>query len=258
MEAPLKFGVIVFPGTNCERDTYHVIDKVFSQPVDFIWHEDTDLSPYDCVVLPGGFAHGDYLRAGAIARFSPVMRSVERFAQSDRLVIGICNGFQVLLEAGLLPGAMLRNDHLQFRCSWVQVRVESTDSPFTSACQKGQVLKLPIAHQEGSYYAPEDLLEQLERRSQILLKYCDPEGRVTEDANPNGSMRNVAGVCSEGRNVFGLMPHPERCCEPLLGGTDGAYIFRSILGLRTEDWGLSDPVLAQSSVHGSQSSPEGR
>ena len=150
----MKFGVIVFPGTNCDRDTYHVIDTVFGQPVEYIWHEDTDLSPYDCILLPGGFAYGDYLRAGAIARFSPVMRSVERFARGDGLVLGICNGFQVLLEAGLLPGAMLRNDHLQFRCSWVHVRVESTDSPFTSACETGQVLKLPIAHQEGSYYAP--------------------------------------------------------------------------------------------------------
>jgi len=230
----LRFGVIVFPGTNCDRDTYHVIDTVFRQPVEYIWHQDTDLSPYDCVILPGGFSYGDYLRAGAIARFSPVMRSVERFAREGGLVLGICNGFQVLLEAGLLPGAMLRNDHLQFRCSWVHVRVESTDSPFTSACEEGQVLKLPIAHQEGSYYAPEDLLRQLERRSQILLRYCDPQGRVTRESNPNGSLENIAGICNEGRNVFGLMPHPERCCEPVLGGTDGTFIFRSILGLGAE------------------------
>ena len=240
----MKFGVIVFPGTNCDRDTYHVIDQVFNQPVDFVWHEDTDLSPYDCIVLPGGFSYGDYLRAGAIARFSPVMRSVERFARSDRLVIGICNGFQILLEAGLLPGAMLRNDHLQFRCSWVRVRVESTDCPFTSACQKDQLLKLPIAHQEGSYYAPEDLLDQLERRSQILFRYCDPEGHTTGESNPNGSVRNVAGVCSEGRNVFGLMPHPERCCEPLLGGTDGRYIFRSVLGSGIRGQGSASALLS--------------
>ncbi|HEX9014579.1 MAG TPA: phosphoribosylformylglycinamidine synthase subunit PurQ [Chloroflexota bacterium] len=226
----MKFGVIVFPGTNCDGDTYHVIDQVFHQPVEYIWHQDTDLSSFDCIVLPGGFAYGDYLRAGAIARFSPVMRSVEEFARSDKLVIGICNGFQVLLEAGLLPGAMLRNAHLQFRCSWVNLRVESTDSPFTSACSRGQVLKLPIAHQEGSYYASEDLLKQLESRSQILLRYSDDDGRVTRESNPNGSVANVAGVCSEGRNVFGLMPHPERCCEPVLGGTDGRYIFESILG----------------------------
>ncbi|MCL4370211.1 MAG: phosphoribosylformylglycinamidine synthase subunit PurQ [Chloroflexi bacterium] len=240
----MKFGVIVFPGTNCDRDTYHVIDTVFGQPVEYIWHEDTDLSPYDCILLPGGFAYGDYLRAGAIARFSPVMRSVERFARGDGLVLGICNGFQVLLEAGLLPGAMLRNDHLQFRCSWVHVRVESTDSPFTSACETGQVLKLPIAHQEGSYYAPEDLLEQLERRSQILLRYCDPDGRVTRESNPNGSLWNVAGLCNEGRNVFGLMPHPERCCEAILGGTDGSYVFRSILGLKPVGSALT-PTLSQ-------------
>jgi phosphoribosylformylglycinamidine synthase I len=231
----LKFGVIVFPGSNCDRDAHHVIDQVFGQPVSFIWHEDTDLSSYDCVILPGGFSYGDYLRAGAIARFSPVMRSVEQFARGGRLVLGICNGFQILLEAGLLPGAMLRNDHLQFRCSWIHVRVESPNSPFTSACREGQLLKLPIAHQEGSYFVPEHQLEQLERRSQILLRYCDPEGRVTAESNPNGSVGNVAGVCNEGRNVFALMPHPERCCEAVLGGTDGANIFRSIL--QGEDWG---------------------
>ncbi|HEX2922424.1 MAG TPA: phosphoribosylformylglycinamidine synthase subunit PurQ [Chloroflexota bacterium] len=225
----MKFGVIVFPGSNCDRDAHHVVSTVFKESVEYIWHQDTDLSSFDCVILPGGFAYGDYLRAGAIARFSPVMRSVERFAQSDRLVLGICNGFQVLLEAGLLPGAMLRNDHLQFRCSWVHTLVESTDSPFTSACTPGQVLKLPIAHQEGSYYAPEDLLERLERRSQILLRYCDAEGRVTRESNPNGAVHNVAGIRSEGGNVFGLMPHPERCCEAILGGTDGVYIFKSIL-----------------------------
>lgn len=237
----MKFGVIVFPGSNCDGDAYHVIDQVFHQPVEYIWHQDTDLSSFDCVILPGGFSYGDYLRAGAIARFSPVMRAVEDFARSDRPVIGICNGFQILLEAGLLPGAMLRNDHLQFRCSWVHVRVESTDSPFTSACEVGQVLKLPIAHQEGSYYASEDLLEQLKSRSQILLSYCDVEGRNTPEANPNGSIWNVAGVCNEGRNVFGLMPHPERCCEPMLGGTDGALIFRSILGTGVAQIPTPDP-----------------
>ena len=183
------------------------------------------------------------------------MRSVERLARSDRLVLGICNGFQVLLEAGLLPGAMLRNDHLQFRCAWVHCRVESTDSPFTSACEKGQVLKLPIAHGEGSYFATEDLLERLERHSQILLRYCDPKGRVTREANPNGSLRNVAGICNEGRNVFGLMPHPERCSEAILGGTDGTYVFRSILGLRdgaardAEGWTAPTPASAPGNRH---------
>jgi len=235
----LKIGVLVCPGTNCDGDTYHVIDQVFHQPVEYIWHHDTNLSSFDCIVLPGGFSYGDYLRAGAIARFSPVMRAVEEFARSDRPVLGICNGFQRLLEAGLLPGAMLRNDHLQFRCSWVNLRVESAESRFTSACHEGQILRMPIAHQEGSYYAPEPLLRQIEARGQILLRYCDEEGRVTRGANPNGSVGNIAGVCNEGGNVFGLMPHPERCCEPILGGTDGAYIFRSILGLGTGDWGLS-------------------
>ena len=225
----MKFGVIVFPGSNCDGDAYHVLDQVFDQPVEYIWHQDTDLSSFDCIILPGGFSYGDYLRAGAIARFSPIMRTVEQFAKDDRLVIGICNGFQILLEAGLLPGAMLRNDNLQFRCSWVNVKVESSDSMFTSACEEGQLLKLPIAHGEGSYYAPEDLLKKLESRSQVLLRYCDEEGRVTREANPNGSVGNVAGICNEGRNVFGLIPHPERCCEAILGGTDGQYIFRSII-----------------------------
>ena len=225
----MKFGVIVFPGSNCDRDTYHVVDAVFRQPIDYIWHQDTDLSSYDCVILPGGFSYGDYLRAGAIARFSPVMGALERFARSDRLVLGICNGFQILLEAGLLPGAMQRNDHLQFRCSHVHLRVESTGSPFTSACRQGQILTMPIAHQEGSYYASEETLAQMERRSQILLRYSDSQGRITREANPNGAVGNVAGLCNEGRNVFGLMPHPERCAEEILGYTDGAYIFRSIL-----------------------------
>ncbi len=226
----MKFGVIVFPGINCDRDTHHVLHTVFEQPVHYLWHEETDLSSYDCIVLPGGFSYGDYLRAGAIARFSPVMQSVERFAKSDGLVLGICNGFQILLEAGLLPGAMLHNDHLQFRCSWVHTRVESTDSPFTSACEKGQLLKLPIAHGEGNYYAPPEMLDRLESRGQVLLRYCDEDGRVSAEANPNGALRNIAGVCNEGRNVFGLMPHPERCCEAMLGSEDGRYIFRSILG----------------------------
>jgi phosphoribosylformylglycinamidine synthase I len=226
----MRFGVVVFPGSNCDHDCHYVIKSVLGQDVDYVWHGSTDVAGYDCLVLPGGFSYGDYLRTGAVAKFSPVMKAVAKHADSGGLVIGICNGFQILLEAGLLPGAMLRNDHLQFRCSWVHVRVESTDSPFTSACREGQLLKLPIAHQEGSYYVPEDLLERLERRSQILLRYCDPEGRVTTASNPNGSVSNVAGVCNEGRNVFALMPHPERCCEAILGGTDGAHIFRSILG----------------------------
>lgn len=230
----MKTAVLVFPGSNCDHDAYHALKHVVGVDADFVWHKRSSLDGFDAVVIPGGFTYGDYLRSGAMAKLSPVMGAVRRFAEGGGPVIGICNGFQILLEAGLLPGAMLRNDHLEFRCSWVHTRVESTDSPFTSACEEGQVLKLPIAHQEGSYYAPEDLLRQLERRSQILLRYCDPQGRVTRESNPNGSLENIAGICNEGRNVFGLMPHPERCCEPVLGGTDGTFIFRSILGLGAE------------------------
>lgn len=225
----MRFGVVVFPGTNCDHDTLHVLRDVFGQDAQPVWHESTDLTGLDCVILPGGFAHGDYLRAGAIARFSPVMSAVERFARADGLVWGICNGFQVLLEAGLLPGAMRRNAGLRFRCEWVHVRVEHNRSPFTAACEPGQVLRLPIAHGEGNYYAPPDLLARLEARGQVLLRYCTATGAVTPEANPNGSVGNVAGLASEGGNVFALMPHPERASEALLGGTDGRLLFESVL-----------------------------
>lgn len=225
----MKFGVVVFPGTNCDHDTLHVLRDVFHQPADPLWHESADLSGYDCVILPGGFAHGDYLRAGAIARFSPIMRAVERFARADGLVWGICNGFQVLLEAGLLPGAMRRNEALRFRCEWVHVRVEQTRSPYTAACAPGQVLRLPIAHGEGNYFATDEELARLEARGQIVLRYCDAAGAVTAAANPNGSAGSVAGLANEGGNVFALMPHPERASEPLLGGTDGRFLFESVL-----------------------------
>jgi phosphoribosylformylglycinamidine synthase I len=225
----VKFGVVVFPGTNCDHDALHVLRDVFHQPAEPLWHESTDLAGYDCVILPGGFAHGDYLRAGAIARFSPIMAAVERFARADGLVWGICNGFQVLLEAGLLPGAMRRNAALRFRCQWVHVRVEHTRSPFTAAAAPGQVLRLPIAHGEGNYFAPPELLARLEARGQVLLRYCDASGAATTAANPNGSVANVAGLASEGGNVFALMPHPERASEPLLGGTDGRVLFESVL-----------------------------
>jgi phosphoribosylformylglycinamidine synthase subunit PurQ / glutaminase len=227
--AAVRFGVVVFPGTNCDQDTLHALQTVFHQPADPIWHESTDLAGYDCVILPGGFAHGDYLRAGAIARFSPVMAAVERFARADGLVWGICNGFQVLLEAGLLPGAMQRNASLRFRCDWAHVRVEHNRSPYTASCQPGQVLRLPIAHGEGNYFAPPDLLARLEAQGQILLRYCDASGAVTPAANPNGSAGNVAGLASAGGNVFALMPHPERASEALLGGTDGRWLFESVL-----------------------------
>ncbi|HLI28117.1 MAG TPA: phosphoribosylformylglycinamidine synthase subunit PurQ [Chloroflexota bacterium] len=226
----MRFGVVVFPGTNCEQETVRVLRDLYHQPTELLWHASEDLSGIDCVVLPGGFAHGDYLRAGAIARFSPIMRAVERFARAGGLVWGICNGFQILLEAGLLPGAMRRNVGLRFRCQWVHVRVEHTRSPFTAACRPGQVLHLPIAHGEGNYYAPPELLARLEARGQILLRYCDAAGHVTPAANPNGSVANVAGLASEGGNVFALMPHPERAAEALLGGTDGRWLFDSVLG----------------------------
>jgi phosphoribosylformylglycinamidine synthase subunit PurQ / glutaminase len=225
----VKIALIVFPGTNCEWDTHHVLTSVFRADADLVWHESTDLSPYDLVVLPGGFAHGDHLRAGAIARFSPIMREVERFARSDRLVFGICNGFQVLLEAGLLPGAMLRNATLQFRSVWTHLRVESTRTPFTSTCQPGQVLRMPVAHGEGNYFASPELLDQLYRRDQVVLRYCEADGSVTLRANPNGALDNIAGICNEGRNVFALMPHPERASEPELGSTDGGLFFASLL-----------------------------
>jgi len=225
----LKFAVVVFPGTNCDRETQHVLVEVFGQSADLVWHEQTDLAPYDCVVLPGGFAHGDHLRAGAIARFSPIMRAVERFARSDRLVWGICNGFQVLIEAGLLPGAMLPNSGRSFVCRWVHCRVESARTPFSVGIPIGRVLKLPIAHGEGRYYAQPDRLAGLERRGQVVLRYCEPSGTATADANPNGSLANVAGLCSEGGNVFGMMPHPERASEPDLASQDGRWLFESVV-----------------------------
>lgn len=227
----MNVGVIVFPGTNCERDTQHVLADVFRARAELVWHETTDLATYDALVLPGGFAHGDHLRAGAIARFSPVMRAVERFARTDRPVLGICNGFQVLLEAGLLPGAMLRNASLRFRSIWVRVRVESGATPFTAGCRSGQVLRMPIAHGEGNYVAPAHLIDALRRRDQVVLRYCEEDGSVSEGANPNGSLDNIAGLCSEGRNVVGLMPHPERASEAELGSTDGGFLFRSLLGV---------------------------
>ena len=225
----MRFGVVVFPGTWSDRDCHHVLDQVLHQEVDYVWHKDTDLSRYDCIVLPGGFSYGDYLRAGALARFSPVMQSVERFAAQGRLVVGICNGFQVLCEAGLLPGALIRNRHLQFRCQWTNLRAETVETPFTNACRSGQVLRVPIAHGEGCYYADEETLAQLNLNNQVVFRYCDPEGAVTDEANPNGSLQNIAGICNRERNVLGMMPHPERCCEEILGGTDGRFIFESIV-----------------------------
>src|ERR1043165_9353733 len=222
------FGVICFPGSNCDHDAYHVISKQVGQPVDFIWHRDTDLSTYDALIIPGGFSYGDYLRAGALARFSPVMSSVRKFAESGRFVLGICNGFQILCEAGLLPGALIRNRDLHFICDHIYVRVETSDSPFTNELKKGTVLRIPIAHAEGNYICDDATLAELQREDRIVFRYCEPDGTITDAANPNGSRDNIAGICNRSRNVLGLMPHPERACEDLLGSSDGRDIFRSL------------------------------
>ena len=225
----MRFGVIVFPGSNCDGDCYWALRDVIGVDVEYVWHQERSLEGLDGVVLPGGFSYGDYLRAGAIARFAPVMQAVEAFAQAGGLVIGICNGFQILCEAGLLPGALVRNASLRFRCETVPVRVERTDTPFTLACRKHEVLNLPIAHGEGRYFAPSELLETLEAKGQVVLRYCTPAGEVTAAANPNGSVNNIAAVTNERGNVLGMMPHPERRVEEILGGVDGRKIFESMV-----------------------------
>jgi phosphoribosylformylglycinamidine synthase len=225
----MKFAVVVFPGSNCDEDAYHAAKDVLGQRAEYIWHKDTDLRGADVVVLPGGFAHGDYLRTGAMARFSPIMREVEAFAARGGPVLGICNGFQVLLEAGLLPGAMLRNRGLKFICEQVHIRVEQTDTPFTAACRRGQVLRIPIAHGDGNYFAEPDVIARLESNRQVIFRYTNAAGEVSEAANPNGSAAAIAGLCNEARNVVGLMPHPERACESVLGSADGLLIFQSVV-----------------------------
>ena len=225
----MRFGVIVYPGTWSDGDCYHAVRDALGQEAQYVWHKDTQVSNFHCLILPGGFSYGDYLRAGAIARFSPVMGAVEEFAARGGLVIGICNGFQILCEAGLLPGALMRNRHLQFRCERVSVRVENLHTPYTSACRQDQVLHLPISHGDGSYYIEEVPLAQLEERGQVLFRYATPEGKITDEANPNGSLNNIAGVINDQGTVLGMMPHPERACEELLGGTDGRLIFGSII-----------------------------
>ncbi len=226
----MKFGVVVFPGSNCDHDAYHVLGTVARQPVTFLWHESHDLQNCDAIIIPGGFAFGDYLRTGAIARFSPVMQAVSKFARSGGLVLGICNGFQVLCEAGLLPGALMRNAGLKFICKFVHVRVESTDTPYTQACARGEVLRVPIAHMEGNYFCDEPMHARLQREERIIFRYCDAEGRATAEGNPNGALDNIAGICNEGRNVLGLMPHPERASEAELGSMDGFRVFESLVG----------------------------
>jgi phosphoribosylformylglycinamidine synthase subunit PurQ / glutaminase len=225
----MKFAIVVFPGSNCDHDAYYAATHVLGQKAELIWHKDTDLKAADAVILPGGFAHGDYLRTGAMARFSPIMRAVTAFAERGGPVLGICNGFQILLESGLLPGAMLRNRGLKYRCEHVYVRVDQTNTPFTGGAHPGQVLRIPIGHGEGNYYAPPDVLQALEANRQIVLRYTTAGGEIDDGANPNGSVNAIAGVCNEARNVVGMMPHPERACEPALGSVDGLVILESIV-----------------------------
>jgi phosphoribosylformylglycinamidine synthase I len=225
----LRFAIVVFPGTWSDRDCYHVLTDVLGEEAAYVWHRETSLDGFDCVVLPGGFAHGDYLRCGAIARFSPIMGAVAAHAAAGRPVFGICNGFQVLCEAGLLPGALMRNDSLQFRCEWVHLRTETVRSPFTAACRPGQVLRIPISHGEGNYYADAKTLARLRDEDRVAFRYCDPTGATTREANPNGSIENIAGILNERRNVLGMMPHPERAGEALLGGEDGLVLWRSLI-----------------------------
>jgi phosphoribosylformylglycinamidine synthase len=234
----MNFAVIVFPGSNCDHDAYHAAKHVLGQDAEFVWHKETSLRGADAVILPGGFSHGDYLRTGAIARFSPVMNAVVAFARQGGPVLGICNGFQILLEAGLLPGAMLRNRDLKFHCEHVHIRVEQTDTPFTLNAAPGQVLRIPVAHGEGNYFAEAPILDELEAAGRVVFRYCDPRGLVTDAANPNGAARHIAGICNESRNVVGLMPHPERACESVLGSADGLVMFESVVSALTAQGSL--------------------
>jgi len=230
----MKFAVVVFPGSNSDYDAFYAASRVLGEQAELVWHKDTDLKGADAVILPGGFAHGDYLRTGAIARFSPIMGAVKTFAERGGPVLGICNGFQVLLEAGLLPGAMVRNDRIKFVSQLVPVRVEQTDTPFTAACAAKQVLRMPIAHGEGNYYAPPDVLEQIEANRQVIFRYTDAAGDAAAASNPNGSLNNIAGICNRERNVVGLMPHPERAAEPALGSADGRLVLESAVRAVTD------------------------
>ena len=225
----MRFGVVVFPGSNCDQDAYFAVKDVLKQPVEYIWHQQTDVGGFDCIILPGGFSYGDYLRTGAVAKFSPVMNAVREFADNGGRVIGICNGFQILCEAGLLPGALIANSGLRFICGYVNVRVENDSSDFTNRCASGQVLRIPIAHHGGNYYADPDTLGALENNNRVLLRYCDAGGSASDEGNPNGSLNNIAGILNERGNVAGMMPHPERAVEPLLGSEDGKLILQSIV-----------------------------
>ncbi len=225
----MKFGIVIFPGSNCDHDVYHVAKHVLGQEAAFLWHKDASLSGIDCIVLPGGFAHGDYLRSGSLARFSPIMKAVEDYAARGGLVFGICNGFQILTEAGLLPGALVRNAGLKYICRDQYLRVERQDTPYTARIKQGTVVKIPIGHGEGCYYAPEEVLRELEQKRQVVFRYCNAAGEVTAEGNPNGSLRAIAGVCNEQGNVLGMMPHPDRCAEEILGNAQGRRIFESII-----------------------------
>jgi phosphoribosylformylglycinamidine synthase len=227
----MKFGVIIFPGSNCDHDAFWVIQQVAKQPVTFLWHDSPDLQGCDAIIVPGGFAYGDYLRTGAIAKFSPVMNSVKKFAAEGGLVMGICNGFQILCESGLLPGALMRNAGLKYVCKPVHVRVETTNTPYTQELTKGEVLEIPIGHMEGNYFCDENTLAELQRDNRIVFRYCTEQGEITPESNPNGSLDNIAGICSPGRNVLGMMPHPERASENVLGCADGFKVFESLAGV---------------------------
>jgi phosphoribosylformylglycinamidine synthase I len=229
----MKFGVIIFPGSNCDHDAFWTIQQVAKQPVTFLWHESHDLENCDAVIVPGGFAYGDYLRTGAIAKFSPVMESVRKFAATGGLVLGICNGFQILCEAGLLPGALMRNVGLKYVCKPVYVRVDNSDTPFTNSCERGDVLSIPIGHMDGNYFCDAPMLDRLRRENRIVFRYCSVSGEITPAANPNGSLDNIAGICSGGGNIVGMMPHPERSAELELGCTDGLKVFQSMVAAMT-------------------------
>jgi len=224
----VKVGVVTFPGSNCDYDSYAAVRHVLKEPVEFLWHKSTDLAGSDLVILPGGFTYGDYLRAGAIARFSPIMEAVLKFARSGGMVIGICNGFQVLTECDLLPGALMRNRHLRFSCKFVYLRVENNSGRFTNACRKHEVLKIPIAHGEGNYYFHDEEVRRLEDNGQVMFRYVDRHGEVTDEANPNGSLNNIAGIVNREGNVMGMMPHPERAVENIIGSVDGLKVFESV------------------------------
>ncbi len=246
----MRFGILRFPGTWSDVDCHYAVSGVLGQDAEYVWHKDGSLDGFDCVILPGGFSYGDYLRPGAMARFSPVMDALYGFAESGRAVIGICNGFQILCESGLLPGALRANRQLEYRCQWTTLRVERADTLFTAACYAGQCLQVPISHGEGNYYADAGTLDALEREGRVLFRYCDSKGAATAEANPNGSANNIAGIINERGNVLGMMPHPERSCEELLGSADGALIFRSIIEYASPDSASPESASPESASRG--------